>query len=172
MGLDTYGYALLSRPWVFEKLEKEVIPRLFNRKSQQDAIRVWPVGCATGEEAYSLAIALKEAAGKFETPPQIQVFASDLHARSLTIAREGFYSGDIETDVSAERLKRFFTPEIGGFRIRQELRDLVIFAPHNILSDPPFSRMDLSSGDKRLCIFVKRNAPVRQPRLPVFPLTH
>jgi two-component system CheB/CheR fusion protein len=203
---------------VFEKLEEEVIPSLFKRKLQQDAIRVWSVGCATGEEAYSLAIVLKEAAGKFETPPQIQVFASDLHGRSLGTARDGFYSGDIETDVSAERLKRFFTPENGGYRIRKELRDLVVFAPHNILSDPPFSRMDLigcrnlliylerevqqevveifhyalnpdgvlllgtaesieaadlfRAEDKRLCIFAKRNAAVRQPRLPVFPLAH
>jgi two-component system CheB/CheR fusion protein len=203
---------------VFEKLEKEIIPGLFEGKRQQDAVRIWSVGCATGEEAYSLAILLKEAAGKFETPPQIQVFASDLHARSLVIAREGFYSGDIETDVNPERIKRFFQAEDGGFRLRKELRDLVVFAPHNILSDPPFSRMDLIScrnlliylerdvqqevieifhyalnpegtillgtaesietsdlfraADKKLCIFVRRNTLVREPRLPVFPLAH
>jgi two-component system CheB/CheR fusion protein len=174
------------------------------------------VGCATGEEAYSLAILLLEYAARLEASPQIQVFASDLHPRSLERAREGFYPGDIETDVDAERLRRFFNFENGGYRVHKELRDLVIFAPHNILVDPPFSRQDLIScrnlliylkrnvqreviemfhyalnpegtlllgsaesvesselfrvEDKKLSVFVKRNVPPRDPRLPLFPL--
>lgn len=143
-------------PEVFEKLEKEVIPRLFQGKTQRDIIRVWSVGCATGEEAYSLAILLKEAAAKSETPPQLQVFASDLHARSLGTARDGFYKGEIESDVKAERLDRFFTREDGGYRVRKEVRDLVVFALHNVLSDPPFSRLDLISC-RNLLIYLERD---------------
>jgi two-component system CheB/CheR fusion protein len=141
-------------PEVFERLETDVIPRLF-QGGQKDAVRVWSVGCATGEEAYSLAMLLVEAAGTRELVPQIQVFASDLHARSLEKAREGFYPGDIETDVSAERLKRFFHKENSGFRVRKELRDLVVFAQHNILADPPFSRQDLISC-RNLLIYLDR----------------
>lgn len=205
-------------PEVFDRLEKVDVPRLFANGGPSDQIRVWSVGCATGEEAYSLAMLLVEEAGRRERSPQIQVFASDLHTRSLEKAREALYPGDIESDVSPERLNRFFSKENGGFRVRKELRDLVVFAPHNLLSDPPFSRIDLIScrnlliylerevqhdvielfhyalnpegtlllgpaeavdgadlfqvEDKRLCVFRKRDIPSREPRLPVFPLTH
>jgi two-component system CheB/CheR fusion protein len=142
-------------PEVFEKLENVEIARLFGKKQPPDAVRAWSVGCATGEEAYSLAMLLVEEASKHETPPQIQVFASDLHSRSLEKAREGFYPGDIATDVSPERLKRFFQQENGGYRIRKELRDLVVFAPHNLLADPPFSRLDLISC-RNLLIYLER----------------
>ncbi|MBV9772290.1 MAG: PAS domain-containing protein [Bryobacterales bacterium] len=202
---------------VFKKLEKDLVPKIFARKTSQDAVRIWSAGCATGEEAYSLAMIFAEAAGKFEAPPRIQIFASDLHPGSLNRARAGIFSADIETDVGSERLARFFQKDQGGYRIRKEIRDLVVFSPHNILSDPPFSRMDLISCrnlliylerevqkevieifhyalnpegvlllgtaesieasdqfravDKKLCMFTKRNTPVREPRLPVFPLT-
>ena len=142
-------------PAVFERLEKVELPNLFKRAKSSDHIRVWSVGCATGEEAYSLAMLLVEQAGQHENPPHIQVFASDLHANSLEKAREGFYPGDIETDVSPERLKRFFYSQNGGFRIRKELRDMVVFAPHNLLADPPFSRMDLISC-RNLLIYLER----------------
>jgi two-component system CheB/CheR fusion protein len=141
---------------VFERLQNEEIPRLFARKAPQEIIRVWSVGCATGEEAYSLAMLLTEEASRREAAPPIQVFASDLHSRSLEKAREGIYSGDIETDVSPERLKRFFQRENGGFRIRKEIRDLVVFAPHNLLADPPFSRMDIIAC-RNLLIYLERD---------------
>lgn len=114
---------------VFKTLENEVVPRLFDGKGPQDTVRVWSVGCATGEEAYSIAMLLLEASARREAPPKIQIFASDLHKRSLDAAREGMYPGDIETDVTEERLKRFFQKENGGYRIRKELRDAVVFAP-------------------------------------------
>ena len=140
----------------FKRLEEDVLPRLFASKGPGDRLRVWSVGCATGEEAYSLAMLLVEAAGRRDEPPQIQVFASDLHKRSLDSAREGIYPGDIETDVSAERLKRFFQKDNGGYRIRKEIRDLVVFAPHNLLGDPPFSRIDLISC-RNLLIYLDRS---------------
>ncbi len=143
-------------PEVFTVLEKQIIPEIFRNKSSRDAVRVWSVGCATGEEAYSLAMVLVEEAGRRESAPRIQVFASDLHRHSLDKAREGFYPGDIETDVSPERLKRFFHRENGGYRVSKELRELVVFAPHNLLSDPPFSRLDLISC-RNLLIYLERD---------------
>ncbi len=143
-------------PDVFEKLEQEIIPKLFEGKTPSDKVRVWSVGCATGEEAYSLAMLLLEQAERCIDPPQIQVFASDLHSHSLERAREGFYPGDIDTDVSAARLKRFFQKENGGYRIQKQVRDVVVFAPHNLLSDPPFSRLDLISC-RNLLIYLQRN---------------
>jgi two-component system CheB/CheR fusion protein len=142
-------------PEVFERLEKLELPRLFDKRQPAESIRAWSVGCATGEEAYSIAMLLVEEASKHETPPNVQVFASDLHSRSLERAREGFYPGDIATDVSPERLKRFFQQENGGYRIRKEIRDLVVFAPHNLLADPPFSRLDLISC-RNLLIYLER----------------
>ncbi|HEX4134944.1 MAG TPA: chemotaxis protein CheB [Bryobacteraceae bacterium] len=142
-------------PEVFEKLKKDEIPRLVAGKGPQDTVRVWSVGCATGEEAYSLAMLLHEELAKHEAPPQIQLFASDLHTASLAKAREGFYAGEIAADISPERLKRFFTAEDGGYRIKKEIRDLIVFAPHNLLSDPPFSRLDLVSC-RNLLIYLER----------------
>jgi len=147
-------------PEVFEALERDVIPQLFGEKGPDDDIRVWSVGCATGEEAYSLAILLMEQAARHEaehgTLPRLQIFASDLHDRSLAKAREGFYPGDIETDVSPERIKRFFQKEDGGFRIRKEVREMVVFAPHNLLGDPPFSKLDLIAC-RNVMIYLQRS---------------
>lgn len=128
---------------VFERLERDVIPRIFQGKGPEDRVRVWSVGCATGEEAYSLAILLLEETGRRETRPLIQVFASDPHAASLKRAREGIYPDSIAAHVSQERLRRFFVQENGSYRVRKDVRDLVVFAPHNLLKDPPFSHVDL-----------------------------
>ena len=143
-------------PRVFERLEKDVVPKLFDGKTPQDTLRIWSVGCATGEEAYSLAMLFLEEAGRREAAPQIQVFASDLHKRSLDSARDGIFSGDIEADVTPERLRRFFVKENGGYRIRKEVRDLVLFAPHNLLGDPPFLRINLISC-RNLLIYLDRS---------------
>lgn len=142
-------------PDAFAHLEAEIIPEMFDRVKGDDAVRAWIVGCATGEEAYTVAMLLLEEAGRRQEPPQVQVFASDLHERALKSARDGFYPGDIETDVSSERLARWFTKEDGGYRIKRELREMVIFAPHNILGDPPFSRIDLVSC-RNLMIYLNR----------------
>jgi two-component system CheB/CheR fusion protein len=139
----------------WEFLAREVVPTLFEGRSANDDVRVWSVGCATGEEAYSLAILLMEEAARRETPPRIQVFASDLHESSLRRARDGFFPGDIEADVSPERLARFFGKEDGGYRIRKEVREQVVFAPHNLLGDPPFSRLDLISC-RNVLIYLQR----------------
>lgn len=128
---------------VFDFLSLEIIPKMFEGKGASDRVRVWSVGCSTGEEAYSLGLLLLEEAARRTNAPQVQVFASDLHDRSLRFAREGLYSPAIEEDVSPERLQRFFRREDGGYRIAKGLRDVVVFAQHNLLQDPPFSRLDL-----------------------------
>lgn len=132
-------------PAVFEALERHVIPELFRERGRGEVIRAWSIGCATGEEAYSLAMVLIEAAERSEAPPTIQIFASDLHERALDHAREGLYPEDIQTDVSPRRLQRFFTREDGGYRIRKEVRESVVFTAHDLLRDPPFGRQDLIS---------------------------
>lgn len=143
-------------PEVWKKVEREVIPRIFENKGSKNPVRVWSAGCATGEEAYTIAMLLIEEVSRREVKPQIQIFASDLHRTAIEKAREGLYSGDIESDIAPERLKRFFDEEDGGYRIRKEVRDLVIFAPHNLLADPPFSRLDLVSC-RNLLIYLERD---------------
>jgi PAS domain S-box len=130
-------------PEVFRTLETEVVPGLFEGKARGESIRVWSVGCATGEEAYTLGMLLLEEASRRPNPPQIQVFATDLHEPSLQYGREALFSDMIEAEITPERLERFFRRESGGYRVTKELRDIVVFAMHNLLRDPPFSRQDL-----------------------------
>jgi len=139
----------------FEALRTQVLPQLFETREGKETIRVWVPGCATGEEAYSIAMLLLEAAGRHDGRIPIQVFASDMDSRALNVAREGQYPAAIEADVNEERLRRFFTREKDGYRIRQEIRDLVLFASHDLLKDPPFSRVDLISC-RNLLIYLDR----------------
>ena len=127
----------------FEVLEKEIIPKLFAGKTAADTVRVWSVGCATGEEAYGLAMLLDEFASRITDAPKIQIFASDINDEAIAKGRECFYEEPIVADVSPERLGHYFAKENGGFRVRKKLRETVLFAPHNILRDPPFSKLDL-----------------------------
>jgi two-component system, chemotaxis family, CheB/CheR fusion protein len=132
-------------PQAFERLASIVIPRLFEDKGAADKIRVWVPGCATGEEAYSIAMLLMEEATRREVRSEIQVFASDLDDGALAAARDGRYPVAIEADMTDERLKRFFTREGDRYRVTRELRDTVLFSKHSLLKDPPFSRVDLIS---------------------------
>ncbi|MCB0184390.1 MAG: PAS domain-containing protein, partial [Caldilineaceae bacterium] len=127
----------------WETLGREIIPQLFAGKGRDDHVRVWTVGCATGEEAYGLGMLLLEHAATLNFPPHIQLFASDLGRLALDFAREGAYPEAIAANVSEARLARFFEQDNSHYRVRNELRDLVLFTPHNLLQDPPFSRLDL-----------------------------
>jgi two-component system CheB/CheR fusion protein len=131
-------------PDAFEALA-ESLPALFDGKGPDDAVRIWVVGCATGEEVYSLAMALTEYATTLAEPPRVQMFATDIDEKGYAWGREGLYGAAALTDIAPERLRRFFTKESGGYRIAKSLRELVLFAGHNVLHDPPFSRMDLIS---------------------------
>jgi two-component system, chemotaxis family, CheB/CheR fusion protein len=140
----------------YEALRTQVLPSFFRERDLNDTIRVWVSGCATGEEAYSIAMLLAEEAAKHEFHPSIQMFASDLDARALTVGREGRYPPSIEADVSEERLRRFFLREGEGYRVRQELRDMILFAVHDLLKDPPFSHVDVISC-RNVLIYLDRD---------------
>jgi two-component system, chemotaxis family, CheB/CheR fusion protein len=139
----------------FDLLAQDVIPQLFESKDAGDNIRVWVPGCATGEEAYTIGILLLEEAARRELRPEIHVFGSDLDASALAIGREGRFPATIEADLSEDRLRRFFQREGDHYRVRRELRDIVLFASHSLLRDPPFSRLDLISC-RNLLIYLDR----------------
>ncbi len=128
----------------FAAVQRKVFAPLLAQQSDEP-VRVWVPGCSTGQEAYSLAMAFAELAEKIPRPRQLQVFATDLNEANLAKARLGLYAKSLAQDVSPERLRRFFVAENGGYRIVKTLRDQVVFARHNLISDPPFSRMDLIS---------------------------
>ena len=139
----------------WEKLESSVIPQILKDKNIGDKVRTWTIGCSTGEEAYGLAMLLFEQCEKLEIHPQIQVFASDLDENSIKYAREGLYPTAIEADVSIERLERFFTLEGNHYRLRREVRDVVLFTHHSVLRDAPFSRLDMITC-RNLLIYLER----------------
>ena len=140
----------------FDKLQAVVIPALFEDKAAGDAVRVWAAGCATGEEAYSIAILLLEELARREIHCAIQVFASDLDEKALMVGREGRYPLAIEADMTAERLERYFTREHSSYRVSRELRDAVLFSRHSLFKDPPFSRADLISC-RNVLIYLDRD---------------
>lgn len=147
-------------PDVFAVLEKEVIPKLFEGKAPGEPVRVWVCGCATGEEAYSIAMLLCEGAERRSCPTAPQVFASDISEGALSVAREGLYPEAITADVSAQRLNRFFDQGPGGYRIKNEVREKIVFAAHNLLQDPPFSRLDLLTC-RNVLIYLKHTVHER-----------
>ena len=136
------------------------LPELFRNKGSGDTVRVWVPACATGEEAYSIAMMLFEHARTLENAPSIQVFGCDLDESAIQMARAGVYQATISADVSEERLQRFFVREPRGYRIRRELREAVLFAPHDLLKDAPFSRMDMITC-RNLLIYLNRDAQAR-----------
>ena len=152
-------------PEAFALLESEVIPKLFAGKTSLDSVRVWVAGCATGEEAYSVGMLLLEAAQNLPDPPKIQIFASDINEVALKVARAGRYDEAVYIDVSKARLERFFVREGQSYRVRKELRDLVLFVPHNLLRDPPFSKLDLVMC-RNLLIYLNR--PTQERVLALF----
>ena len=130
-------------PRVFEALKSTVFPAIQKRLSRERGIRIWTPGCASGEETYSVAIALLEFLGDKAAQIPIQFFGTDVSELSVTKARNGVYPENIQGDVSPERLRRFFTKGENGYRVSKMIRDMCIFAQHNVVNDPPFSRMDL-----------------------------
>ncbi len=150
----------------FHALETSVVPKLFEGKNSNDEVRVWVVGCATGEEAYSIAILLREYMDRLETAPKVQIFATDIDESAMGVARAARYAADLVKGVSPERLKRFFVPEAGTYVLAKELREMCIFSTHSVIRDPPFSRLDLISC-RNLLIYMK---PALQEQ--VLPLLH
>jgi two-component system CheB/CheR fusion protein len=134
-------------PEAFQVLEEQIIPQLFVGKSAGSSVRVWAAACSTGEEAYSLAILLFEHMERLKQDFAVQVFATDIDSRAIATARAGRYPTSIAADITPARLARFFSLEPGGlnYRINQAIRDLLVFSEHDLIKDPPFSRLDLMS---------------------------
>lgn len=151
-------------PAEFEALERE-IPRLFEGKEPNEQLRVWVLGCATGEEAYSIAILLREHMATLDHPPEAQIFATDLDARALNLARAGRYTDAIANHIRADRLERWFVREGDTYCVTKELREMCIFSPHNIVKDAPFSRIDILSC-RNLLIYL--NADLQNRVIPIF----
>ncbi|CAL1241076.1 CheR family methyltransferase [Candidatus Methylocalor cossyra] len=132
-------------PDMFASLTAEVFPALLADREASDPIRIWVPGCSTGEEVYSIAIALLEWLGERATAVPIQLFGTDLSPAAIERARAGFYPAGIHRDLTADRLKRFFLKTDGLYRVSPTLRDLCVFACHDLVRDPPFSKLDLIS---------------------------
>lgn len=149
----------------FETLKNKVFPKLVD-SNKDEPIRIWVPGCSTGEEAYSLAIALNEFVSDKARNPEIQIFATDISEKAIKVARDGFYLEGIREKVSKGRLQRFFTKAEGGYRICKSIRDVCVFAVQNIIQDPPFSRVDLISCRNLMIYF---SGPLQKR---VFPILH
>ena len=130
-------------PVTFEVLAETVIPEMIRHQPQDRPLRIWDAGCSTGEETYSIVMLLLEEMSTARRNLKLQIFASDIDPEAIAIARDGVYPKSIEDNVSQARLERFFTKEIDGYHVTRELRDAVIFTIHDILTDAPFSRLDL-----------------------------
>ncbi|MDD5307810.1 MAG: chemotaxis protein CheB [Deltaproteobacteria bacterium] len=155
-------------PAAWEHMQKKAIPELLSERSPGGLVRAWVPGCSTGEEAYSLAIVLKEALAHARPARgfSLQIFATDIDKDAIDRARQGGYPSNITGDVSAERLRRFFVQEERGYRVGQEIRETVIFATQNVIMDPPFTKIDILSC-RNLLIYL---APELQKKL--LPLFH
>ncbi len=132
---------------VWEKLKEKVLPAMISRAQPGSILRAWIPGCSTGEEAFSLAIIFKETLAKSNQHggPSLQIFATDIDADVIDIARKGSFTANIAADVSPDRLDRYFISSDEGYRIKTEIREMVVFAQHNIILHPPFTRLDILS---------------------------
>ncbi|HEX7899269.1 MAG TPA: CheR family methyltransferase [Planctomycetota bacterium] len=137
--------SFFREPATFEALKTAVFPALMEKRSPKVPVRVWVPGCATGEEAYSLAMSMVEFLDEKGSSTGVQVFASDVSDPAIAKARAGVYPASIAADVSAERLRRFFTADNGNYQIAKRIRDMVLFARQDMTQDPPFSHLDILS---------------------------
>ncbi|MEO6079949.1 MAG: chemotaxis protein CheB [Steroidobacteraceae bacterium] len=154
-------------PQVWKALRENVLPALLSRRESGVRLRAWVVGCSTGEEAYSLAMVFREVVDALPQPSNwsLQIFATDLSADSIAIARRGYYPRSIAGAVSPERLQRFFSGAGDGYQMEQGIREMVLFTRHNVIIDPPFTRLDLLFCRNLMIYF---NAPLQQRLLPLF----
>lgn len=154
-------------PRIFEVFQEKVVPKLFEDKSPGAEVRIWVVGCSTGEEAYSIGILIHEHMQKLKQNFKIQIFATDIENRMIERARKGVYPDSISSDVSPERLELFFThdPEANTYTILKDIRDMIIFSEQDVIQDPPFSKLDLISC-RNLLIYM--NKEMQNKLIPMF----
>ncbi len=134
---------LFRDPEAFTVLERDVIAPMLQHASDTDPIRIWVAACSTGEEVYSIPMLVREQLDRLDRRPEVQIFATDVDKEAVEYAANGLYPESIAADISPERLQRFFTRLDNRYRVARNLREMVIFAPHNLLKDPPFTKMDL-----------------------------
>lgn len=137
-----------------------MLPHLFNHRPAHQPLRVWVPGCSTGEEAYSIAIVIKEYLIEQQMNVKVQVFASDIDHVAIDVARQGIYPDGIAVDVSSQRMNRFFTPDDDSYRINSDIREMVVFAEQSVIKDPPFSNMDMISC-RNLLIYLQADLQQR-----------
>jgi len=152
-------------PEAYAVLKKEVLPRLFEGKQAGSVFRLWVVACSSGEEAYSLAICLREFLDESRRDCKVQLYSTDIDDEAITFARAGIYPPNIAADVSSERLRRFFVKEESGYRVKKDIREMIVFACQNVIKDPPFTRMDLVSC-RNLLIYLE--SELQNRLLPAF----
>ncbi len=152
-------------PEAFEVIGKEVLPNLFTNKPDGYNFRVWVAGCSSGEEVYSIAISIRECLDMLKRKLRVQIFGTDIEKEAINIARAGIYPENISSDVSPERLMRFFIRETNTYHICQEIREMAIFSIQNIVKDPPFTKLDLICC-RNLLIYL--DAELQKKLLPLF----
>ena len=152
-------------PETFDMLARQVLPRITSAKGEQAPLRIWVPGCASGEEAYTIAMLVREHLEQSGQKLVVQLFATDIDAGILAQARQGRYSSSISESVSAERLERFFTREGEGYQASKELREMCLFSQHSLIRDPPFSQLDLISCRN---VLIYLNADVQKRLVPLF----
>ncbi|MCX6692325.1 MAG: SAM-dependent methyltransferase, partial [Methanoregula sp.] len=142
-----------------------VLPRLFENKPEDSIFRVWVPGCASGEEAFSIAMLIRESLDTVKKDFKVQIYATDIDADAIATARAATYPANIAIDVSPDRLLRFFVKDEIGYQIKKEIREMVIFAIQNVIKDPPFTKMDLISCRNLLIYF---DTELQNRVIPVF----
>ncbi|WP_460043019.1 CheR family methyltransferase [Pseudomonas sp. S2_H01] len=152
-------------PEAFEVMRADILEPMLTGKAGNDEFRVWIAGCASGEEAYSVAIVLHELLQTHGSACKVQLFATDLDAEAINIARAGLYPETIAQEISPERLSRYFSPVEGGYRVRKEIREMIVFAVQNVIKDPPFTRLDLLCC-RNLMIYL--GAALQNRLIPIF----
>ena len=159
-------------PEAFEVIENQCLPKLLENIHSETPLRIWVTGCSTGEEAYSLAILVTEYLEKHKKNDRVQIFATDIDSKAIDTARSGIYPASIAADISAERLSRHFIADpgelhgiTGSYRVKKNIRDMLIFSEHNVIKDPPFSKMDLISC-RNLLIYM--SSELQKKVIPLF----
>ncbi|MFH0966437.1 MAG: chemotaxis protein CheB [Methanobacteriota archaeon] len=152
-------------PEAFEVLKKDVLPDLIRNKDEFEPFRVWVPACATGEEAYSLAIIIRELFDELGLDEKVQIYSTDIVEDVIAVARRGFYPPNIVSDVSSDRLKKFFVREENGFQVNKSIREMVVFATQNVIKDPPFTKLDLLSC-RNLLIYLETD--LQSSLIPIF----
>lgn len=157
--------AFFRDPDAFTALEREVLPHLLRDRPPGEPVRVWVGGCATGEEAYTIAMLFREQIERMEHPPDVQVFATDIDEQALSFARQGIYPLGIADELTPERLKRFFVKNGQSYQVSKALREMMLFSVHNLINDPPFSRLDLISCRN---VLIYLGSHLQRKLIPVF----